>query len=156
MLKAEHLLREDVYNQLLESKRQKDLTFQQIADKLGKHKLWVSAAINGNTTMDEKEVRSLCEILEIESNIDYFITIMAEPPLKKSEGLSGYSGDPIIHRMYEVVNIYGQAIKDLVYEEFGEGIMSETGLQVNIEKKTKEDGDHVVITLDGKFLPLKK
>jgi cyanate lyase len=61
--------------------------------------------------------------------------------------------DPTIYRFYEVLQVYGGAIKELIHEEFGDGIMSAINFSVNIEKKSNQAGDRVVVTLDGKFLP---
>jgi cyanate lyase len=157
MSKIEHKLREDICGQLLEAKRLKNLTFQQIADKIGRDKVWVATAMHNHATFDEKEVRSLCEVLDIKSNLDYFITMLTQPPFRHPpEGFQGVCADPTIYRLYEFVNNYGEPLKALIHEEFGDGIMSAIGLQVNLKKEKKDDGEHVVITLDGKFLPYKK
>lgn len=64
--------------------------------------------------------------------------------------------DPVIYRLYEGVLVYGNAIKAIIHEKFGDGIMSMIDCEVHIEKKPTENGDHVLLTFDGKFLPYKK
>jgi cyanate lyase len=49
--------------------------------------------------------------------------------------------------------VYGGAIKELIHERFGDGIMSAINFSVDLQKKSHPFGDHVVVTLDGKFLP---
>ena len=61
--------------------------------------------------------------------------------------------DPTIYRFYEVLQVYGGAINELIHEEFGDGIMSAINFSVNVEKKPHPAGDRVVVTFDGKFLP---
>ena len=60
--------------------------------------------------------------------------------------------DPTIYRLYEALQVYGPALKELIHEKFGDGIMSAINFSIDIEKKPHPGGDRVVITLDGKFL----
>ena len=61
--------------------------------------------------------------------------------------------DPTIYRFYEAVQVYGPALKELIHENFGDGIMSAINFSVDIQKKPHPSGDRVVVTFDGKFLP---
>jgi cyanate lyase len=61
--------------------------------------------------------------------------------------------DPTVYRFYEVLQVYGGAIKELIHEEFGDGIMSAINFSIDVARKPHPDGDRVVVTLDGKFLP---
>ena len=60
--------------------------------------------------------------------------------------------DPTIYRLYEALNVYGPTIKELIHEEFGDGIMSAINFKMDVQRRTDPTGDRVVITLDGKFL----
>ena len=60
--------------------------------------------------------------------------------------------DPTIYRFHEALTIYGPAIKELIHEEFGDGIMSAVNFRVTIERRPHPGGDRVVVTFDGKFL----
>ena len=60
--------------------------------------------------------------------------------------------DPAIYRLYEIVSVYGETIKEIIHEKFGDGIMSAIDYEMYIERKEDPKGDRVVITLDGKFL----
>jgi hypothetical protein len=78
---------------------------------------------------------------------------------------AGFAGDehrriggrdqPLIYRFYEVVGVYGETIKALVHEEFGDGIMSAIDYSMDIQRQPDPKGDRVVVTLNGKFLPYK-
>jgi len=61
--------------------------------------------------------------------------------------------DPTIYRFYEIVQVYGPTIKELIHEEFGDGIMSAINFGFDVKRVQDPGGDRVVVTLDGKFLP---
>ena len=61
--------------------------------------------------------------------------------------------DPTIYRFYEALQVYGGAIKELIHEQFGDGIMSAINFSLDVQKKPHPSGDRVVVTFDGKFLP---
>ena len=49
--------------------------------------------------------------------------------------------------------VYGDALKALIHEEFGDGIMSAINFSCDIERDPRPGGDRVKITYSGKFLP---
>ena len=61
--------------------------------------------------------------------------------------------DPLIYRFYEMINVYGETIKELIHEEFGDGIMSAIYFSMDISRVADPNGDRVQIVLNGKFLP---
>jgi len=61
--------------------------------------------------------------------------------------------DPTIYRFYEVLQVYGPTIKELIHEEFGDGIMSAINFRFDVSRAADPAGDRVVVTLNGKFLP---
>jgi cyanate lyase len=61
--------------------------------------------------------------------------------------------DPLIYRLYEFVMINGPALKALIEEEFGDGIMSAIDFDLAIERQPDPRGDRVRLTASGKFLP---
>lgn len=65
------------------------------------------------------------------------------------------STDPLIYRWYEIVSVYGTTIKELIHEEFGDGIMSAIDFSMDISRVADPKGDRVQIVLNGKFLPYK-
>ncbi|HEX7661017.1 MAG TPA: cyanase [Pseudonocardiaceae bacterium] len=60
--------------------------------------------------------------------------------------------DPTIYRFYEVIQVYGPAIKELIHEKFGDGIMSAINFKIDVDRREDPGGERVVVTLDGKFL----
>ena len=65
------------------------------------------------------------------------------------------SADPLIYRWYEIVAVYGTTIKELIHEEFGDGIMSAIDFSMNISREADPKGDRVKVVMSGKFLPYK-
>ncbi len=64
--------------------------------------------------------------------------------------------DPLVYRFYEIIQVYGQALKDIIHEKFGDGIMSAVDFTMSVTKKPDPKGDRVIVTMDGKYLPYKK
>jgi cyanate lyase len=63
--------------------------------------------------------------------------------------------DPLIYRWYEIGGVYGETLKELIHEKFGDGIMSAIDFTMKVDKQEDPKGDRVVVTLNGKFLPYK-
>jgi cyanate lyase len=63
--------------------------------------------------------------------------------------------DPLIYRFYELINVYGTTFKELIHEEFGDGIMSAIDFKMDLSREPDPKGDRVNITMSGKFLPYK-
>ena len=63
--------------------------------------------------------------------------------------------DPLIYRWYEVANVDGTTIKELIHEEFGDGIMSAVDFSMDIKREPDPKGNRVNVVLSGRFLPYK-
>jgi cyanate lyase len=131
----------------LEAKREKELTFEAIAQKVGRHKVWTTAALLGQHPMTGKEARTVVDLLD-----DGVSRALQEIPMRGSLD-TDVPTDPTIYRIHEITQVYGTAMKALIHEEFGDGIMSAINFNMNIERVEHEDGDRVRITYEGKFLP---
>ena len=65
------------------------------------------------------------------------------------------STDPLIYRLNEIVAVYGTTIKELIHEEFGDGIMSAIDFSLDVGREADPKGDRVRSPMSGKFLPYK-
>ena len=92
----------------------------------------------------------LCGILELSEEVSGALQTF---PNKKWD--QTVPTDPLIYRLYEVVGVYGETIKEIVHEKFGDGIMSAIDFSLDIDKEEDPKGDRVVIKMNGKFLPYK-
>jgi cyanate lyase len=144
--------RSDVTEAILEAKREKGLKFTEIAAAVGRSKEWTTAALLGQETMSQEEAAAVVTLLELDPKMGQ---ILQEVPMRGSLD-QAVPVDPVMYRLYEIVQVYGTTIKALINEEFGDGIMSAIDFEMDIQRKADPKGDRVVITLDGKFLPYRK
>jgi|ERR1017187_704535 cyanate lyase len=144
--------REDATEIILEAKHLKGLTFEQIAAVVGRHKVWVTAALLGQATMSREEAEAAVAILGLTPDI---ADALQQIPMKGSLD-ADVPVDPLIYRFHEITQVYGTTIKAIIHEMFGDGIMSAIDFEMDIQKKEDPKGDRVMITYNGKFLPYKK
>lgn len=137
---------------ILLAKREKQLSFDEIAAAVGRHPVWTASAIMGQATMTAEEANKLVDLLDLDSTIS---TSLQQIPLKGSLDTT-VPVDPLIYRFHEITQVYGTTIKEVIHDKFGDGIMSAIDFTMDIQRKEHPDGDRVVVTLDGKFLPYKK
>jgi cyanate lyase len=143
------LTRHEITEQIVIARLQKGLTWQRLADAIGKPVVWTTAALLGQQPIPAELGKVVVEMLGIDESA---IPVLAAVPMRG--GLpTAVPTDPTIYRFYEVLQVYGGAIKELIHEQFGDGIMSAINFSVDIQKKPHPAGDRVVVTLDGKFLP---
>ena len=145
------MIREEATEQILEAKKKKGLTFAVVAQKVGKHKVWTTAALLGQHPMSAEEADTVVDLLDLDSEI---AETLQEIPMRGSLD-TDVPTDPTIYRIHEVTQVYGTTIKTLINEEFGDGIMSAITFNMDIEREDTEEGPRVKITYDGKFLPYK-
>jgi cyanate lyase len=144
--------RAEMTSRILEAKRAKNLTFAFLAKAIGRHPVWTAAACYGQATCSAEEANALLELLGLESEL---APVLEEPPLKGSLEREA-PVDPLIYRFHEITQVYGTAIKAVIHEMFGDGIMSAIDFEIDIQKKSDPKGDRVVVTYSGKFLPYRK
>lgn len=143
--------RSDVTERILEAKRDKGWTFTGIARELGTDRMWTTAALLGQHPFDKNAAGKLCSLLELP---EAAVPALCEIPVRGSE-MSVPPTDPTMYRLYEALQVYGPAIKELIHEDFGDGIMSAITFRADVQRKDAEEGPRVQLTLDGKFLPYK-
>lgn len=146
------LTRAEATEQILAAKQAKGLTYEQIAKAVGRHKVWVTSALLGQSTMSAEEAQKAVSILGLGAEV---AAALQEIPTKGSVGMT-VPVDPLIYRFHEITQVYGTTIKAVIHEMFGDGIMSAIDFEMDIAKKEDPKGDRVVITMSGKFLPYKK
>ncbi|GEM29694.1 cyanate hydratase [Nocardia neocaledoniensis NBRC 108232] len=125
----------------------KGLTWAAIAESLGAPLVWTTAALLGQHPMTAEQAAAVCALLDLDE------TVAESLRLQPARGADpAQLADPTIYRLVEAVSVYGPALKALIHEEFGDGIMSAINFNIDIARRPHPDGDRVVITLDGKFL----
>jgi cyanate lyase len=129
--------------------REHGLTFAELADQLGRPKVWVAAAVLGQHPFSPDDAARLISTLRLPLDVG---VALEQIPTRGGLG-SAVPVDPTIYRFYELIQVYGPAFKALIHEEFGDGIMSAINFRADIKRVADPAGDRVRITLDGKFLP---
>lgn len=146
------LTRAEATKLILAAKQEKGLTFEAIAQAVGRHTVWVTAALMGQATMSTAEALAAVQVLGLGPDV---AQALQEIPLKGSLE-NAVPVDPLLYRFHEITQVYGTTIKALIHEMCGDGIMSAIDFEMDIQKVEDPKGDRVVVTYNGKFLPYKK
>ena len=143
--------RNDVTELIVTNRIKKGIKWADIAKKLGLSKEWTTAACLGQMTLTKKQADIVGRMLDLPKDAVQLLQVV---PYKGSLP-SAVPTDPLIYRWYEIVSVYGTTIKDLIHEEFGDGIMSAIDFSMDITREPDPKGDRVHVVLSGKFLPYK-
>jgi cyanate lyase len=143
--------RTEVTQMIVSAKVAKGLKWSEIAAKVGQSKEWTTAACLGQMTLTKSQAETMGEIFGLPEEAVAWLQIV---PYKGSL-TSAVPTDPLIYRWYEIVSVYGTTIKELIHEEFGDGIMSAIDFSMDIQREVDPKGDRVNVVLSGKFLPYK-
>jgi cyanate lyase len=125
------------------------VTWTQLAEAVGRPPVWTTSALLGQQPMSAAEAEAAASLLDLDADVQQALQL--QPTRGALE--SAVPVDPTIYRFYEVLQVYGPTLKELIHEEFGDGIMSAINFRLGIERVPDPTGDRVVVTLDGKFLP---
>lgn len=140
-------------DRILAAKRRLGLSWQGIAEALGSSSpIIYTSALLGQFPLTPEEADKAVALLELDSAD---VLLLTEKP-NRGEGSTMPPTDPLIYRFYELVQNYGMTWKELINEEFGDGIMSAIDFNMQIEREPNPAGDRVKITMSGKFLPYKR
>ena len=143
--------REQVTQMIVAAKVRKGLKWAHVAESIGMSKEWTTAGCLGQMVFDKAQAETLGQLFELSDEAVAWLQIV---PYKGSLP-TAVPTDPLIYRWYELVNVYGTTIKELIHEEFGDGIMSAIDFSMDIQRQSDPKGDRVNVVLSGKFLPYK-
>ena len=148
---ARSLKRADVTEMVIAAKIRKNVTWGRIAKAVGQSKEWTTAALLGQMQMTKQQAEAAGKLLGLSADA---VRLLQEVPYKGSLP-TAVPTDPLIYRFYELVNVYGTTFKELIHEEFGDGIMSAIDFKMDLTREPDPKGDRVRIVMSGKFLPYK-
>jgi cyanate lyase len=143
--------RNEITEKIITAKVAKGLHWADIATRIGQSKEWATAACLGQMTFNSEQARVAGELFGLTDEEQKWLQVV---PYKGSLP-TAVPTDPLIYRWYEIVNVYGSTIKELIHEEFGDGIMSAIDFSMDIAREADPKGDRVRVVLSGKFLPYK-
>ena len=142
----------EITEKLLAAKKAKGVTFEDLEKVLGCDETWIASVIYRQASASQEEASKLVAALGLPAEAGEPLTV---PPLKG--GLDPViPTDPLIYRFYEVMQVYGMPLKDVIHEKFGDGIMSAIDFTIEVNKVEDPKGDRVQVVMCGKFLPYKK
>lgn len=123
------------------------LTWQRISAELGAPEVWTTAALLGQHPLTAEQAQQVCDLLGLGEAVAE--SLQRQPARGTDEALLR---DPTIYRFVEALSVYGPALKELIHEKFGDGIMSAINFRIDLQRRPDPEGDRVVVTFDGKFL----
>ncbi|WP_048810439.1 cyanase [Candidatus Methylacidiphilum infernorum] len=142
-----HFIKEKIEN----AKEKKKLSWEEIARLTGISPVFLIAVCQGKATADKNQAERLCALLELGPEIADQLQKCVDRSWDKQ-----VPTDPVLYRFYEAFGVYGEALRELIWEKFGDGIMSAVDMAISLERVDTAMGPRVKITLDGKFLPYRK
>lgn len=139
---------------LFDAKRKKELSWAALSAQTGCAELWLAALFYGEASATPEIAAKLVDVLDLPEWVEKALLVY---PLK-GNALEHRTipTDPLLYRFYEILAVYGLPLKDVIQEQFGDGIMSAVDFTMDVKKESDPKGDRVVLTMSGKFLPYKR
>lgn len=143
--------RATVTKKIITAKVKHGLRWANIAQEIGQSKEWTTAALLGQMKLTADQAAVAKRLFGLDDEETAWLQIV---PYKGSLP-TAVPTDPLIYRFYELVSVYGLTFKELINEEFGDGIMSAIDFSMDLTREPNANGDRVSIVMSGKFLPYK-
>ena len=141
---------------LLSAKRRAGLSFAELGARLGQDDVWVASLLYGQATASSEQAEALLDALQVDASLrDDLLAVLTTFPVKGALD-PVVPTDPLLYRFYEILQVYGLPLKDVIQEKFGDGIMSAIDFSLTVDRQQDPKGDRVVVTMNGKFLPYRK
>ncbi|MCF7763077.1 MAG: cyanase [Verrucomicrobia bacterium] len=134
------------------ARKKQNTTWAAIAGAVGLSEIFVTSACLGQNSLGAEDAGKLVAFLGLPADVS---AALQECPLKAS-GVETVAKDPLIYRFFEIAYVYGDSLKEIIHEKFGDGIMSAIDFTLHVEKVEDPKGDRVKVVMNGKFLPYKK
>ena len=142
--------KDDMTMAILAARKKLGMSWEDLSQQVGLAPVFLTSACLGMNSLKPEFADKTAELLGLDSDVS---EALQEFPHKSWD--KARPTDPVIYRWYEIVGVYGDTIKELIHEKFGDGIMSAIDFSMDIDKQEDPKGDRVVVTLNGKFLPYK-
>jgi len=132
-----------------DAREQRGLSWAQLAEAAQRSKVWTTSALLGQQAMPADVAKRIGAALGLDAEV---VSALERSPSKGSLD-DMVPTDPLMYRFYEILQVYGTTLKELIHEEFGDGIMSAIDFEMEVDRLPDPKGDRVKITMHGKFLP---
>ena len=144
--------REALGRKIRAAKKARKWSWADVAERLGHTPVWTCAACLGQMSMGPETAAKAGQLFDLSAEE---VELLQEAPYRGSLP-TAVPTDPLVYRFYELVQVYGSTWKELIHEEFGDGIMSAIDFDMMLDRQPDQKGDRVRMTLSGKFLPYKR
>jgi cyanate lyase len=138
-----------MYEVIDAARRASSLSWTELADRVGGPRLHTVAALLGQHPLSAEQARRAGEVLGLDAEVTAPLT---EIPKERVGSRLEVPADPTLYRFYEALGVYGPALRALLHEEFGDGIMSAINFSIDLRRVPDPGGDRVEVVLNGKFL----
>jgi cyanate lyase len=146
------MTRDDITKKIIAAKVSKGIKWADAAKKIGLSKEFCTTVLLGQGVLTPAEAKKAAKVFGLTAEETKWLSVV---PYRG--GLpAAVPTDPLIYRFYEILQVNGPAIKALIEEEFGDGIMSAIDFKLDIDRAADPKGDRVIVTLNGKFLGYKR
>ncbi|MGD8956873.1 MAG: cyanase [Chromatiaceae bacterium] len=135
---------------ILAAKKKLGISWEGLAETVGLGPVFLTSACLGMNSLKPEFADKVAAALGLDNDVS---DALQQFPHKRWDQL--VPTDPVIYRLYEIVGVYGETIKEIIHEKFGDGIMSAIDFSMHIDKEENPAGDRVVVHMNGKFLPYK-
>jgi len=142
-----------ICKQILDAKKRKGASWESLAKGVGMAEVYVASCVYGENSMSEEVAEKFCKALDLSAEVKEALVGF---PMKGQSLGQMVPTDPLVYRFYEIMQVYGAALKDVIQEKFGDGIMSAIDFKLDVTKEPNPKGDRVIVTMNGKFLPYVK
>ncbi len=132
------------------ARRAAGLSWTELAERVGGPRVHTTAALLGQHPLSAEQARRAAEALGLDAEEAARLT---EIPKERIGSRFEIPADPTLYRFYEALGVYGPALRALIHEEFGDGIMSAINFNIELRRVPHPGGDRVEVVLNGKFLP---
>ncbi len=132
------------------ARRAAGLSWTELAERAGRPRVHTTAALLGQHPLSAEQARRTAEVLGLDADETQRLS---EIPQQRIGSRFEVPADPVLYRFYEVLGVYGPALRTLIHEEFGDGIMSAINFNIDLRRVPHPGGDRVEVVLNGKFLP---
>ncbi len=142
----------EITQTILNAKSAEKLTFAELAKTVGCNPVFLAAACYRQASLSHEQAVKLLDALGLGH---FYLAELTAFPVKGGM-MPAVPVDPLLYRFYEIMQVYGLPLKDVIQEMFGDGIMSAIDFTMHVDKEADPKGERVKITMSGKFLPYKK
>ena len=135
---------------ILDAKQKHGLTWAALAGAVDRSPVYITSACFGMNSLAKETADKVVNALDLGPEVSAALQSFPHKHWDKS-----VPTDPVIYRFHEMINVYGTTLKELIHEQFGDGIMSAIDFTMEVGRLPDPAGDRVKIDITGKFLKYK-